>query len=142
MSKPFHEQAESAATRPKGREPVCGSRARCALLFAALLGATGSCPGQDVAGKTNARPLEVVIQAERQATDEQVTREVQQTLTDDPWIYSEHVVITTENGVVRLEGFVGDTGERFRMLRLARKIAGVRRVVDALEIVSNDPDGG
>jgi osmotically-inducible protein OsmY len=84
----------------------------------------------------------VVIQTRRQAADEQVTRQVQTTLTDDPWIYAEHITITTQNGVVRLEGFVADTGERFRIVRLCRKIPGVKRVVDALEMPSNDPDGG
>lgn len=85
---------------------------------------------------------EVLIQAKRQVADEQVTQQVQRTLTDDPWIYAEHITVTTQNGVVRVEGFVGDTGERFRILRLCRKIPGARRVVDALEVVSNDPDGG
>lgn len=85
---------------------------------------------------------DVVIQAKRQVADEQVTQQVQRTLTDDPWIYAEHITVTTQNGVVRVEGFVGDTGERFRILRLCRKIRGARRVVDALEVVSNDPDGG
>lgn len=125
-----------------GRQPSCGSRGRSALLFATLLGAAGSCPGQDVAGKANARLEEVVIQAKRQVADEQVTQQVQRTLTDDPWIYAEHITVTTQNGVVRVEGFVGDSGERFRILRLCRKISGARRVVDALEVVNNDPDGG
>ena len=116
--------------------------AQVAVLFATLLGAAGSCPAQDAAGVPNARLPEVVIQAKRQAADEQVTRQVQKTLTDDPWIYAEHITVTTQNGVIRLEGFVGDTGERFRILRLCRKIPGVRRVVDALEIINNDPDGG
>jgi osmotically-inducible protein OsmY len=122
-------------------QPICGSRARFALLFATLLGAAGSCPGEEVAEKAT-RLEEVVIQAKRQAADEQVTQQVQKTLTDAPWIYAEHVIVTTQNGVVRLEGIVGDTGERFRILRLCRKIPGARRVVDALEIISNDADGG
>ena len=113
-----------------------------ALLFATLLGTAGSCPAQDGAEKANKRLQEVVVQAKRQAADEQVTQQVQETLTDDPWIYAEHIIVTTQNGVVRLEGIVGDTGERFRILRLCRKIPGARRVVDALEVMSNDPDGG
>ena len=57
-------------------------------------------------------------------------------------LYSEHMTITTQNGVVTLEGIVGDTGEMFRILRLCRKIPGARRVVNALEMMHNDPDGG
>ena len=113
-----------------------------AVVIAILLGAAGYCPAHDGAEKADAHVEEVVIQAKRQAADEQVTRQVQKTLTDDPWIYAEHITVTTENGVVRLEGFVGDTGERFRILRRCRKIPGARRVVDALEIINNDPDGG
>jgi osmotically-inducible protein OsmY len=115
------------------------------LLLVATLGvavlATVSCLAQ-VAETADKRLQEVVVQARRQAADEQVTRQVQKTLTDDPWIYAEHIVVTTRNGVVRLEGIVGDTGERFRILRLCRRIPGTRRVVDALEVISNDPDGG
>jgi len=141
MSEAFHLQWEATA-RSTERRCICGSRARFGLLFATLLGAAGLCPAQDTAEKANERPQEVVIQANRQASDEQVTRQVQKTLTNDPWIYAEHVTVTTQNGVVTLEGIVGDTGERFRILRLCRKIPGTRRVVDALEIMNNDADGG
>jgi len=142
VSEVFHLQRESTDRSTAG-QPVCSSRARVAPLFATLLGAAGSCAAQDAAAqKANERLQEVVVEARRQATDEQVTRQVQQTLTDDPWMYAEHVVITTRNGIVTLEGLVGDNGERFRMLRLCRKIPGVRRVVDALEKPDNDADGG
>jgi osmotically-inducible protein OsmY len=84
---------------------------------------------------------EVVITASKKA-DEQVTQQVQKVLTNDPWIFGDHITVTTENGVVRLEGIVGDTGELFRILRLCRKIPGAKRVVNQLEIMHNDPDGG
>jgi osmotically-inducible protein OsmY len=63
-------------------------------------------------------------------------------LTNDPYIFAKHITVTTENGVVRVEGIVQDTGERLRILDLARKTPGARRVVIALELVDNDPDGG
>jgi BON domain len=125
-----------------GRDSAGGPRANFALFFAALLGAAASCPGQNAA-PTAASPLpEVVVQAERQAADEEVTRQVTKALTDDPWIFGDHITVTTHNGVVRVEGIVGDTGEMFRIMRLARKIPGARRVVNALEMMHNDPDGG
>lgn len=99
-------------------------------------------PRRGSAGKPDTPLPEVIIAAKRQAADEQVTRQVEQTLTNDPWIFADHITITTQNGVVRLEGIVGDTGELFRILRLARKIPGARRVVSELEIMHNDPDGG
>ena len=130
--------SDSRSTRQPG---IRGRGAQYAFL-ATLLGAAGFCGAEDVTQKSNERPQEVLIQASRQAADEQVTRQVQKTLINDPWVYAEHVTVTTRNGVVRLEGIVGDTGERFRILRLCRKIPGTRRVVDALEVMSNDPDGG
>ena len=129
------DRVDRATFRPR-------ARADLALLFVILLGAAGSCPAEDKAGKADAPLPEVIIAAKRQAADEQVTRQVEQTLTKDPWIFAEHITITTQNGVVRLEGIVGDTGEMFRIMRLCRKIPGARRVVNELEIMHNDPDGG
>ncbi len=118
---------------------------RCAVcfgaLFAILLGA-GACPAQDAAEKTRQPLQEIVVEAQRHAADEQVTQRVQNALSNDPWIFSEHVTVTTRNGVVTVEGVVQDTGEWFRILRLARKTPGARRVVDRLEMLHNDPDGG
>ena len=111
------------------------------LLLAMLLGA-GACVAEDAAQKV-AQPLqEVVVEAQRHVADQQVTQRVQQALSNDPWIFSEHVTVTTRNGVVTVEGIVQDTGEWFRILRLARKTPGARRVVDRLEMLHNDPDGG
>jgi osmotically-inducible protein OsmY len=141
VSEAFHRQGEATA-RSIERQPICGSRARFALLIATFVGAAGACPAHDAAEKANTRLQEVVIEAKRQAADEQVTRQVERTLTDDPWIYAEHITVTTQDGVIRLEGIVGDTAEMFRIVRLCRKIPGARRVVNALEIMHNDPDGG
>ena len=121
MSDAFHPWREVIAL---STARLNGCRARLAVLFAILLGAAGSCPAQDDAGRANAHLQEVIVQAARQVADEQVTSEVQETLTNDPWVYAEHTTVTTKNGVVRVEGFVGDTGERFRILRLCRRIPG------------------
>jgi|SRR5215469_15250585 len=84
---------------------------------------------------------EIIITAVREA-DAALTVKVLQVLQDDPYIFADHITVTTRNGVVRVEGIVGDTGERFRILRLCRRIPGTKRVVDALEMFNNDPDGG
>ena len=122
-------------------ETACAARARAAVLFAALLGAASDCPGQQAAPKAEVRTQEVIISATR-ITDEQLTRQVQETLAEDPWIFADHIAVTARGGVIRLEGIVGDTGELFRVLRLCRKIPGARRVVNELEMMHNDPDGG
>jgi osmotically-inducible protein OsmY len=111
-----------------------------AALGVAFLAVRTPASAQSPAGKQTSTE-EIVVSATRKA-DEQVTAQVQKTLTDDPWIYAEHITVSTRNGVVRLEGIVGDTGELFRILRECRKIPGARRVVNELEIMHNDPDGG
>ena len=119
-----------------------GPRTRFAVLFfpATLLGAAGSCLAQAAAEKANAAREEVVIRANR--ADTQVTQEVQKTLSESPMVFAKHVTVTTENGVVRIEGMVQDTGELFRILDLARKVPGAKRVVDAMQVIDNIPDGG
>lgn len=121
-----------------------GSRPRFVILvlLASFLGAVGTCLGQDAAQRTDPVAAEVVvIQAQREA-DEQVTLQVEKTLTEDRWIFADHLTVTTRNGVVEIEGIVQDTAEWLRILRLARKTPGARRVVDRMEMLHNDPDGG
>ena len=113
-----------------------------ATLGVAALAARPSVPAPTAGeSRSEASPQEIVISADR-AADEALTAKVVQVLQEDPYIFGDHVTVTTRNGVVRVEGLVGDTGERFRILRLARRIPGTRRVVDMLEVVNNDPDGG
>jgi osmotically-inducible protein OsmY len=116
--------------------------ARFGAFSAALLGAASSSAAQDAAEKARSGLQEVVVRAQRQLPDEQITHRVQKALADDPWIYSDHITVTTRNGVVTVEGIVQDTGEWFRILRLSRRIPGARRVVSNLELLHNDPDGG
>jgi osmotically-inducible protein OsmY len=111
-------------------------------MLATLLVAAGYCPAALHPAEKAVEPLQEVVVSAVREKDEQITRQVQEKLTNDPWIFAEHITVTTENGVVRLEGIVGDTGELFRVIRLARRIPGARRVVTALEIMHNDPDGG
>jgi osmotically-inducible protein OsmY len=111
-----------------------------AALGVAALAARPSAPAQPPGG-SRSETQEIIITAARVA-DEVLTAKVVQVLQSDPYVFSDHVTVTTQNGVVRVEGIVGDTGERFRILRLCRKIPGTRRVVDELEVVNNDPDGG
>ena len=113
-----------------------------AALGVAVLAARPSAPAPAAGGsRSEASPQEIIITASREA-DEAITAKVVQVLQLDPYVFADHVTITTRNGVVRVEGIVGDTGERFRILRLARRIPGTRRVIDELELMSNDPDGG
>ena len=82
---------------------------------------------------------EVVITAER-LSDAQITHRVMVALQQDPYIFADHVTVTTENGVVRLEGIMTDLHDMLRVLRLARRIAGKGRVVNRIEFDPADDD--
>ena len=82
---------------------------------------------------------EVVISAGR-PSDALVTAKVTAALQQDPFIFSDHVTVITENGVVRLEGFVTDLVDLHRILRLARRIAGKGQVVNRIEFIQQDDD--
>jgi hypothetical protein len=126
-----------------GRYSFARARAGLAVLMATLLAAAGSCLAQDAAKKKANTPLdEVVVQATREAADEQITRRVESALTNDPWIYAEHVTLTTRNGIVRVEGITSDAWEMRRILRECRKTPGVRRCLNQLEMLHLDPEGG
>lgn len=76
---------------------------------------------------------EVVITAGRES-DAVITVKVVTALREDPYIFSDHVTVTTENGIVRLEGIVSDLADLHMILRLARRIAGKgQRVVNEIE---------
>jgi|SRR5579871_2093304 len=112
------------------------------LFVATVIAAAGAAIAEDGAQKADARRLEVVVEATRRVPDEEVTRHLEEVLTNDPWIYAEHVSVTTRNGIVTLEGVVSDTGDLLRMLRLARRIPGARRVVNNIYLNIQLPDGG
>lgn len=141
MNEACHLQREATA-RSTAPRSILGARARFAILFVALLGAAGSGAAQDAIPRTEAASEEVVVRATR-LTDEQITQQAQQAISNDPWIYSEHITVTTRNGVIRVEGIVQDRGEWFRILDLCRKIRAARRVdTSGIEMLYNDPDGG
>ena len=141
MNEACHLHGETTA-RSIAPRSILGPRARFALLFVALLGTAGSGAAQDAARRTEAPTEEVVVRATR-LVDEQITQQAQEAISNDPWIYSEHITVTTHNGVIRVEGFVQDTWEWFRILDLCRKIRAARRIdTSGMEMLHNDPDGG
>jgi osmotically-inducible protein OsmY len=83
---------------------------------------------------------EIVVIADQQA-DAAMTVKVATALRDDPFLFSDHVNVTSENGVVRLEGIVRDLPDLLQILRLARRIAGKGRVVNKIDFVPTDVDG-
>jgi osmotically-inducible protein OsmY len=66
--------------------------------------------------------------------DEVLKEQVETVLHDDPYFYDEHVTVTIRNGVATLQGIVFDDWDLRVAIRLARKVPGVKRVVNDLEI--------
>jgi osmotically-inducible protein OsmY len=97
--------------------------------------------GARPAAFAQATRADVVITATREA-DAELTAKVTQALQDDPYLFVPHIDVVTENGVVKLQGIATDPAELRHALRLARRAARGRRVVDAVElwVVSEDND--
>lgn len=84
---------------------------------------------------------EVIVSAERVA-DAALQVKVEQALDQDPFIFSERVTVRAENGVLRIEGVVYSPHDLRRLLRLVRRIAGRRRIINELELEAEDDDDG
>lgn len=84
---------------------------------------------------------DVVVTATREA-DAALTAKVEKALQDDPYLFARHIDVVTENGVVKLQGIATDPADLRQALRLARRAAGGRRVVNEVElwVVSEDND--
>jgi len=70
--------------------------------------------------------------------DEEVTRRVEAAFDADKWFYGSQVTVRTKNGIVYLDGSVWEDWDMRMALRIARKIPGVKRVINNLDI---GPDG-
>ena len=67
-------------------------------------------------------------------TDEDLRNRVQRALHADPYFYDAHVIVSVEHGAVVLRGFVMSEWDLNNALRIARKAAGDRKVIDNLSI--------
>jgi osmotically-inducible protein OsmY len=66
--------------------------------------------------------------------DEKLRKRVKSALHVDPYFYDEHVTVSIENGGIVLRGFVFSNWDLQDALRIARKAAGDRPVIDNLSI--------
>ena len=84
---------------------------------------------------------EIVVTA-KQPSDAAMAARVAAAMQRNPYIFADHVTVTTENGVVRVGGMVRDLSDLFAILRLARRIAGKGRVVNEIEYHAASIDDG
>jgi osmotically-inducible protein OsmY len=67
-------------------------------------------------------------------TDEELRKRVQTALHSDPYFYDEHVMVSVDDGVVVLHGFVFSDWDLRDAMRIASRAALESRVVDDLSI--------
>jgi len=66
--------------------------------------------------------------------DAMVTARVKKAIFDDSSLKVTDISVTTEGGVVALDGSVKTRGERVRAAEVARKVEGVKRVNNLLKV--------
>jgi osmotically-inducible protein OsmY len=108
-----------------------------AAAFALLASPAFLARADQAAAPANTRLEEIVVTAKRRpdpVADEKKKQQVEEALHADAFFYGEHVTVTVNDGIVTLRGLVFDGGDMRSALRIARRIPGVKRVVNDLEI--------
>jgi len=85
----------------------------------------------------------IVVTAKRRSdpvADEKMKTQVEEAMHSDPVFYDEHVTVTVKNGVATLSGMVFDDWDVRQAMRISRRIAGVKRVINDLEMVQRSSD--
>jgi osmotically-inducible protein OsmY len=77
--------------------------------------------------------------AQRQ-TDRETAARVQTALSADKQLYSQHITVRADNGVVRLSGYVWDPPDINEAKDVAELVDGVSEVVNDLELQRNGVD--
>jgi hypothetical protein len=110
----------------------------CGLLLAATLGGVvlGAPPPLPAQASPAGTKLEEVVITARKEADAALTARVLKVLQDDAYVFADHIEVVTENGIVRLQGIALDYGDLQRALLLARRVAGRRRVVNEIEVIT------
>ncbi len=75
-------------------------------------------------------------EAERQA-DQATAQRVESALAADKELFSRHITVAADGGVVRLTGYVWDPPDLVEAERIAKSVPGVTRVDNSLELQRN-----
>jgi hypothetical protein len=111
---------------------------------AALLGALACCAIAVRAGEAAApsqAPLKPIVvigkKSAPEVPDAVLKEQVETTMHTDPYFFDAHVTVTVKDGVVILEGLVFDAWDIVTATRIARKIPGVKRVFNDIELADS-----
>jgi osmotically-inducible protein OsmY len=75
---------------------------------------------------------------EQRQADKDLAEQVQAALTGDKNLYSRHIVVRSDNGVVTLGGYVWTPEEMSAAVQIAQDVSGVTKVVNRMEIDRGD----
>jgi len=109
-----------------------------ACLSAVLLGSPLCfCTLANAGASADRRLNEIVVTGKRPsdpAADARLVVQIESALAADLYFNSAHVFVTVSNGIATLHGIVFDDWDLRNAIRLSRRIPGVKRVVNDLEI--------
>lgn len=91
-------------------------------------------------GCLTACALESHKSAASSQADRATAQRVESALAADQELYSRHITVRADDGVVRLTGFVWDPPDLVEAERIAEAVPGVTRVVNSLELQRNGMD--
>jgi hypothetical protein len=124
------------------RHDLSGSLPALALGVVALVASPalrGQAPAPAPAPPHTESHPEIVITGTRES-DAVLVAKVEKALQSDPYLFVSHINVSAENGVVRIEGVVQDPFDMLQLLRIARRVAGKRRVINEIEFVDGGED--
>lgn len=98
------------------------------------------CWSSDAGALDQAASLDPIVVTARKVPipDEELTRRVESAFNADRFFYGTQVTVRAKNGVVYLDGSVWEDWDMRLAIKIARRIPGVKRVVNNLDI---GPDG-
>ena len=105
-----------------------------ALGFCASTMAATSGPLVGAGGFPVLKEIVVTGIKQRSPEDEKLNDEIKTAMKSDAYFYDYHVAVDTKNGVVTLRGLVFDDWDVRAAIRISKRIPGVKRVVNQLEI--------
>ena len=76
------------------------------------------------------------------AADKAMAESVEAALNADKALFAKHITAYADNGVVRLTGYVWETGDFEEAVYIAENVPGVTKVVNDLELNRNGNDNG
>jgi hypothetical protein len=86
------------------------------------------------AAETDPVRIDTVVVSAKHLPDLGLERAVEHAFEAHPYLASEHLSVSVNNGVLRLRGFVQDEWDMQVALRIARRTPGVRRVINEAEL--------